>query len=152
MLYSEVEKVLLIDPPHDFTLKAEVVAVLPYVGDKVLLLQRLDTHPQANLWVPPGGKVMKGESLREAASRELFEETGIVAKPQDLIEHGKYFVRYPNGDFIFYLFSFNVEDDISNIKFRDQEHQSFCICSIEVAKKLALSPGMEECFEIAKQN
>jgi 8-oxo-dGTP diphosphatase len=29
-------------------------------------------------WVPPGGKVESGETPREAACRELFEETGIV--------------------------------------------------------------------------
>ena len=30
-------------------------------------------------WVPPGGKVDPGETPREAARRELFEETGIRA-------------------------------------------------------------------------
>lgn len=34
-------------------------------------------------WVPPGGKVEPGESPREAAGRELLEETGISA---DLLE------------------------------------------------------------------
>jgi 8-oxo-dGTP diphosphatase len=30
-------------------------------------------------WVPPGGKVDPGETPREAARRELFEETGVEA-------------------------------------------------------------------------
>ncbi|MFD6285629.1 NUDIX domain-containing protein [Streptomyces sp. NPDC060205] len=30
-------------------------------------------------WVPPGGKVDTGETPREAARRELFEETGVQA-------------------------------------------------------------------------
>ncbi|WLW58106.1 NUDIX domain-containing protein [Streptomyces sp. YU58] len=31
-------------------------------------------------WVPPGGKVDPGETPREAARRELFEETGVRAE------------------------------------------------------------------------
>ncbi|MFD0305778.1 NUDIX hydrolase [Streptomyces sp. NPDC127119] len=33
-------------------------------------------------WVPPGGRVDAGETPREAARRELFEETGVQAEPQ----------------------------------------------------------------------
>lgn len=46
---------------------------------QVLLATR--TQPPADrLWSLPGGKVEAGESLQEAALRELEEETGVVAR------------------------------------------------------------------------
>ena len=55
-------------------------------GDKILITQR---HPQkwAGLeWEVPGGGVVKGESPREAAARELAEEVGILAPAEGLRE------------------------------------------------------------------
>ena len=33
--------------------------------------------PSADLWAVPGGRVRLGESLQQAAEREIFEETGV---------------------------------------------------------------------------
>jgi 8-oxo-dGTP diphosphatase len=46
---------------------------------RVLLVKRRDP-PNAGQWAIPGGTVRLGESLREAAERELYEETGIRAR------------------------------------------------------------------------
>jgi len=46
---------------------------------EILLLRRSSNDDVEPLkWSLPGGKVDKGENIREAAIRELFEETGIV--------------------------------------------------------------------------
>lgn len=144
------ERVLLNEPPTNFSVKAEVVAVLPFIDNEVLLLQRLPTHPQANLWCPPGGKIHFGETAKNAAIRELFEETGIKSDQEFLIDLGRYYVRYPNGDFIFYLYKINISKiDQSNIRISKTEHQNFCICSVDNISNFPLTPGLDECFEIA---
>lgn len=144
------EKVLLKDQPINFSVKAEVVAILTFFDDEVLLLQRLPTHPQANLWCAPGGKIHFEETAKDAAIRELFEETGIKIEEELLIDLGKYYVRYPNGDFIFYLYKTNLPKmDQQNIRISEAEHQNFCICSVQEIADFPLTPGLDECFEIA---
>jgi 8-oxo-dGTP diphosphatase len=44
---------------------------------KVMLIER-DVEPYARIWAIPGGFVRRGETLMEAATRELEEETGIT--------------------------------------------------------------------------
>ncbi|PZQ47780.1 MAG: ADP-ribose pyrophosphatase [Rhodovulum sulfidophilum] len=52
-----------------------VIAVVPR-GDEVLLVRR-GHPPNAGAWGFPGGKIEFGETLRAAAERETFEETGV---------------------------------------------------------------------------
>jgi 8-oxo-dGTP diphosphatase len=48
-------------------------------ADAVLLVRRANP-PDAGLWGFPGGKIELGERLDQAAVRELYEETGVVAR------------------------------------------------------------------------
>lgn len=65
---------------------ADVVVIR---GDRVLLIQRAD-EPHRGSWALPGGFVDQGEASRAAAARELAEETGIVAMPEELTQIGTY--------------------------------------------------------------
>ena len=56
----------------------------PYVGvgvivfrDKEVLLVKRNKDPNKGHWSIPGGRQMLGETLAEAAQRELLEETGV---------------------------------------------------------------------------
>lgn len=64
---------------------------------RVLLQLRSDNH----CWAYSGGSVEVDENVEEAAKRELFEETGLIAHDLELfgIFSGKEFhYTYPNGD------------------------------------------------------
>jgi ADP-ribose pyrophosphatase len=48
--------------------------------DGAVLLVRRAKPPSESLWAIPGGSVELGETLQQAAERELFEETGVRAR------------------------------------------------------------------------
>ena len=52
------------------------VGVIVFRDQKVLLVKRKN-EPNKGLWSIPGGKQMIGETIAEAAKRELMEETGV---------------------------------------------------------------------------
>jgi len=55
----------------------EVASVAVLNGDKILMGKRKDTE----LWTLPGGHLDPGEEHRDAAQREVYEETGIGLTP-----------------------------------------------------------------------
>ncbi|MCH5196251.1 MAG: NUDIX domain-containing protein [Oscillospiraceae bacterium] len=51
---------------------------------EILLTQRVPEKTSGGKWECSGGCAISGENSREAAARELFEETGISASPDEL--------------------------------------------------------------------
>jgi len=75
-----------------------VPAVIAVVlrDDEILLVCR-KTPPDAGMWGFPGGKMEFGETIEQAAVRELFEETGITAEPEGVLTVLDSFHKSPDG-------------------------------------------------------
>jgi 8-oxo-dGTP diphosphatase len=61
------------------------VSAAIFRGDSVLLVERAKP-PLAGQWSLPGGHVEAGETTRDAALRELSEETGVAASIDGLAD------------------------------------------------------------------
>jgi 8-oxo-dGTP diphosphatase len=80
-----------------------VCAVGAIVIDKgAILLVKRDREPAKGQWSLPGGRVERGESLREAVVREVREETGIDVDVDGLIGIAERIVRDDDGDIEFH--------------------------------------------------
>jgi 8-oxo-dGTP diphosphatase len=67
------------------------------VRDGKVLVVRRARNPALNLYTLPGGVVETGETLTEAAAREVREETALQVEPVALAGHREAIVRDPQG-------------------------------------------------------
>ncbi|MFW5909851.1 MAG: NUDIX hydrolase [Thiohalospira sp.] len=80
-------------PPASAPEAPQVAAAAVVVHRGSVLLVRRAHPPRAGLWAIPGGMVRAGETLQEAAEREIHEETGVTIRAGapvhafDLLEH-----------------------------------------------------------------
>ena len=77
-----------------------VGAIVPRPGPRgaEVLLVRRGNEPHAGLWSFPGGHLEPGESILEAARRELVEETGVLAAPLGVVHIHELIARDGNGE------------------------------------------------------
>jgi 8-oxo-dGTP diphosphatase len=68
---------------------------------RVLIAERL-VEPAKGLYTFPGGRVEMGETLAEAALRELMEEVGVTARIAGFIDHVETVVRGADGAVAFH--------------------------------------------------
>ncbi|MEV0445628.1 NUDIX hydrolase [Streptomyces spectabilis] len=75
----------------------------------VLLIER-GWDPYAGRWALPGGHVDSGETSRAAAARELAEEAGVYAVPEELTQIGTFDQpgRDPRGRYVTVAYQLTV--------------------------------------------
>ena len=69
------------DAPSANSVVPAVSAIVPDEDGRVLLIRRTDN----NYWSIPGGGLEPGESVRQATTREVMEETGIFCEVTGLV-------------------------------------------------------------------
>jgi ADP-ribose pyrophosphatase len=70
---------ILMSEYQSFETPQVAVGAVVIKDEKILLIKR-NKAPHKDLWAIPGGSVELGETLQEAAEREIHEETGINIK------------------------------------------------------------------------
>lgn len=90
------------DNPREYPNRPFVgVGVVIFRGEQVLLAQR-GKHPRKFTWSIPGGAQEINETVREAAKREVKEETGLEVDILGLIDVVDSINRDPDGRVLFH--------------------------------------------------
>ena len=91
-----------------------VVHIWPFDKDGRLLIQRRSGERKLmpNEWAATGGSAVSGEESLEAALRELNEEIGIAAKPEELM----FARRLKRKNSFLDVWFVKVDVDINNLK------------------------------------
>jgi 8-oxo-dGTP pyrophosphatase MutT (NUDIX family) len=104
-----------------------VYVVLCFNGNLVLTQNWLGDH---KYWRLPGGGIKKGESPKQAASRELKEELGIAIKTQEFTE-----IELKNRNFKFFKVFL---DESPEIKVNNNEIFAVCYANISKINRLKI--------------
>lgn len=67
-----------------------------FKNEKILLIKRKNP-PSQGLWAIPGGVIELGETIQEAAEREILEETGVVIRAESPVFTFDAIVRDSDG-------------------------------------------------------
>lgn len=112
---------------------------------RVLLIKR-GREPGKGLWAVPGGKVRLGEELREAARREVQEETGLDVAIGKMIWVGESIG--PHGHLVLIDFAGTIEG--GELAAADDADEAAWV-SLDDFGEYSLTPTMYELMETLRK-
>lgn len=102
-------------PPDTYHIVVQIMSV--NTKGEVLLTQRVPEKTSGGRWECSGGCAVSGESSKEAAVRELFEETGLVVKPEDIIPEW----TFVNDSMLRDFYIVNVDAPLETLRLQPEE-------------------------------
>jgi 8-oxo-dGTP diphosphatase len=133
-------------PPLDFVPTVQAACCFCTCQGRFLLLRGAEHKTFGGTWGAPGGKLDPSETPLAAALRETEEETGIRLSEQDLHFYSTFYVRHPNCDFLFHVFTVRFTHLPTEITLRPNEHDAYVWVSSQEIRSLPLMPNALECF------
>lgn len=121
------------------------VGVAVRKDDSVLLVQR-GREPAKGLWAVPGGKVERGETLAETATREVKEETGLDVELGEVIWVGE----VVEDDYHIVLIDFDARPTGGSVVAADDAVDARWV-SLDDALSLPLTNTMYDLIETLRQ-
>ena len=110
-----------------------VLAAVIRRGDTYLVCQRPAHKRHGGLWEFPGGKLEPGESLLEAAGREMSEELGVVVSKVDAL---LFSVADPGSEFLIEFVPTAIQGEPKAL-----EHSELRWLSLHELPSLPLAPS-----------
>jgi len=126
------------------------VGAVVFNKNKVLLVLRAKP-PAENHWTIPGGCVELGETLQEAAEREIREETGLIIQAGKPVYTFDVIERDANGAILFHYVIVDLAADYVSGELRPGDDATdVCWASFKDIKSLKVSDAtrklLKECY------
>ena len=134
------------EAPADFKKEIDVVGCYVEHDGEFVLLHRQPYKTHGNKFGLPAGKVDPGETIHQAMSREIREETGLDISEENLQYIDSILVRNEGHDFGYHMFATNLSVK-PEIRINPNEHQGYIWASPREALEMDLIHDLDECIK-----
>lgn len=120
------------------------VAACVFKDGRILLIQR-GTPPSKGKWSVPGGAIELGESLKDTAKRELYEECGVEIEVGDIFDVESFLIRDENDNIQFhYIVTYLTANYVSGDIRPGSEELDVCWATKEELQNIDINPVVRD--------